>query len=93
MNSKTGVIGQSGKWYGCERTEHIQTMLKHKDWPYVIVYPDDALFEAYYTVDRSKPTKAQFETLMNYCTTFGKRFEDITDCWDLPWQDWREQNE
>ena len=24
-----------------------------------------------------------------WCTSLGKQFEDVTDCWDLLWQNWR----
>lgn len=87
--SDNGVIGKSGKWYSCKRTEHIQTMLDNNDGPFVTTHNGyTAIFEAYYTVDKIKPTQKQFETLMNWCTAVEEKFEDVIDCWDLPWQDW-----
>ncbi len=86
-----GIIGRSGCWYTCEQYEHTQTMLEHKnDAPFVqLKMGTDVTFDAYYTADKIKPNKLQFETLMNWCTTMKKRFEDVTDCWNLPWEDYQ----
>jgi hypothetical protein len=88
--SSNGVIGKSGKFYPCKLGGHIKTMLANDDAPFVeIKSAECVVFEAYYTADKIKPTRAQFETLMNWCTAMHERFEDVTDCWNLPWQDYK----
>lgn len=89
MNSY-GVIGKSGKFYPCNLGEHVQTMITagKLEAPFVTVSVNLAVFEAYYTCDKPKPTKAQFETLMNWCEHTNQTFEDVIDCFDTPWQEY-----
>lgn len=85
MFSEAGVIGRSGEWYGCARSKHIATMENAcEDAPFVELHNGDmATFDAY---PRMKPTQAQFETLMDWCTAMGKCFEDVvTGYWRRPW--------
>lgn len=92
--SRNGLIGKSGKWYPCGINEHTPTAIENKnDAPFAIVrthFGDSFVeFEDYYTVSKTLPTTAQFETLMSWCTATGEVFEDVTDCWNLPWEKWR----
>lgn len=90
MNGKIGVIGKSGKFYECSGTEHIETALANKhDSPFVCLYDNIITFDAFYTVDHTEPTREQFETVMDWCTKFGEIFEDVTECFNLPWERWR----
>lgn len=94
IHSRNGIIGGSGRFYSCGINEHTPTVLDNaNDAPFAIVrthFGDTHVeFEAYYTATKDIPTQAQFETLMDWCTHHGKKFEDVTDCWNLPWQKWR----
>jgi len=82
----TGLIGRSGQWYSCEPYDHIKSMIKHDDAPYIELKSGLAMFDAFYTVERVRPNRAQFEMLMNWCTEANKRFEDVVsgywaECW------------
>ena len=94
--TKNGLIGKSGKWYPCGISDHLSTaVLNNHDRPFAIVrthFGDStAEFEEYYTTDRLIPTRAQVAALFAWCTHFGKNFDDVTDCWDLPWVEWRSE--
>lgn len=88
--TENGLIGRSGKFYSCEFTYHIQTAIDNiNDAPFVAIRPDQVSFDDYYTANHTLPNKAQFETLMEWCTVNKKLFEDVTDCWCEPWSKWR----
>jgi hypothetical protein len=86
-----GLIATNGKWINCAQTQHMNTRIANTGLgPFVECRTGDtAEFEAFYTVDHTLPTQAQFETLVDWCTAMGERFEDVTDCWRKPWQKWR----
>lgn len=89
MFSDNGIIGRSGKWYGCKRTEHIPTRAKYNnDSPFVMIYSGNADFEAYYTSIKAIPTRAQFETLMDWCIFMKMKFEDVVNDRIEPWDNW-----
>ncbi len=92
--ARNGMIGKSGKFYPCGINQHGDTATKnHNDAPFATVrthFGDTHVeFEAYYTEGKVLPTNAQFNTLMEWCTDREKNFNYITDCWNLPWQKWR----
>jgi len=81
---ENGVIGGSGTWYPCYYCEHVPTMLEAEhDAPFVTCrHGDYAKFEPKF--GKNKPTKRQFETLMDWCTQMGKMLEDVVifdDIW------------
>ncbi len=81
-------------WYSCGLNYHTQTEIENRsDAPFAVVRNHSGethvVFDAFYTASKTIPTAAQFETLMDYCTSTKNIFEDVTDCWDLPWQNWR----
>lgn len=88
-----GLIGKSGKFYPCEFGQHNRVRTPMADAPYVSIHCNMAGtyagFDAYYSWEHAVPTDSQYEALMDYCTKFGERFEDMTDCWDAPWEKWR----
>lgn len=85
--STYGLIGRSGTFYPCRRTEHIETQMKHlSDFPFVYCADDFVEFEAYFTSSHSKPNKKQFDTLCDWCTYFGMKIEDVLII-DDPWLD------
>lgn len=91
-----GVIGASGEWYPCGIRGHEQCAVDHRDdGPVVVVrthfWDSSAEFAAYYTEEKSTPTQAQFETLMDWCESTGNTFEYVTDVWDSPWKKWRDE--
>ncbi len=91
--SNSGIIGCSGQWYSCKFWHHIETKDEHPDdAPFVEIkgFDSDVMFDAYYTESKTKPTKEQFETLMDWCTEMEMRFENVTDCWDEPWENYRD---
>lgn len=82
--TEVGLIGHSGQWYSCEPSDHIETMIFYDDAPYVEVKGGFAMFDTY--DGNTRPNKAQFETLMGWCTKANKRFEDVVsgywaECW------------
>jgi len=95
--SPNGLIGKSGKWYPCGIREHDKTGYTHNyDAPFAVVHQNlggiNVTFDAYYTCEPAYPTQAQYETLLDWCTDWEEKFEDVTDCWNLPWQAWRDDN-
>lgn len=93
MFTENGLIARNGQWISCNHTEHVKTMIANPNGaPFVVCHTGDTVeFEAYYyTAEKVKPTQAQFETLMDWCTAMREKFEDVTDCWNEPWQSWRE---
>lgn len=79
MFTRNGVIGKSGKWYPCEFTKHIQTCLENiHDAPFVLCQQGE------YANTELPPTKAQFETVIAWCSERKKKFEDvaISPAWD-----------
>ena len=95
MFTPNGLIGKSGKFYPCNRNEHDPMQWENEDdMPFVAIRTHHhgrpwVSFDAYYTITKETPNQAQFETLMDWCTATGNTFEDVTDCWDLPWAKWR----
>ncbi len=85
--TEAGVIGRSGRFYGCLASKHVKTMDNAcEDAPFVELHTGDmAMFEAYYTCEHTQPTQAQFETLMNWCIVMEIRFEDVIDSQLSPW--------
>jgi len=91
--SDNGLITRDGHWIECEHTEHIATAWFHRErGPFVECKTGDtAEFQAWYTVDKTEPTQAQFNMLMDWCTAMEIRFEEAVDCWNQPWQRWLEK--
>jgi hypothetical protein len=88
MNKLTelGVIGKSGMWYPCGFTEHLETQFDNShDAPFVSCRNGFAEFEAYFMEDQIRPTRAQFETLMDWLTFIDEKFEDMI-VRDEPWK-------
>ena len=84
----------SGRWYPCSISGHVQCEIDNEnDAPFAVIHThfgdSNVEFAEYYTCSETKPTRAQFETLMDWCIARNKSFEYITDCWNLPWEDWR----
>lgn len=85
-----GVIGKSGTFYACEYGEHVSTMLDYKeDGPFAECKRNYIAFDNWYTVARGIPTRQQFETAMDWCTSQGLKFECVIDGHDGPWQSYR----
>ncbi len=67
-----GIIGKSGKWYHCEKTQHIQTALANQDDVPFVLCRNDQLASS-----EVPPNNIQFEAVMEWCTQRGLLFEDI----------------
>lgn len=68
---ENGLLCHSGRWYPCNRGEHIQTLAKnHLDAPFIFCNRDE--FSALII-----PTRKQFETVMDFCIRRGLLFEDV----------------
>ena len=82
MMGDNGVIGASGKWYPCRFQGHIEMCVLFKeDSPFVSCHQGD------WADTEIVPTKAQFETTMEWCTEMGERFEDVAI--GTAWAVWR----
>ena len=77
-----GVIGKSGQFYSCGFYEHGETAVRnYTDKPFVCCREG---IEAYFAINWGKPTKAQYDTLIDWCTVFSITFEDAVFNKD-PW--------
>jgi hypothetical protein len=85
-----GIIGKSGKFYPCDHHGHLETSVCHEeDSPFVCCYPDGVTFDAYYTSEKTLPTKKQVEAVMDWCAANEISFEYATECWSDPWNKWK----